>query len=734
MHHYFFHRMQVFALISFLMGLWGCATLMETMPTPPSFLARIELNGPYDADIPTPEANQIKRASLALDWAVPYIFLSVATHFEAKGDRERSIHFFNRAIAEFHKRSNAHGEGTAFSRKIAALLRFGNMPEAVAALAEMEKKWLDAPLKSFVLYNYGYYYLIDGDLAKAQNYFREALATNFNDPADPDLLLLRRDAEWGYAMALIPADYFAAASGRLGLSDFDEDFYLTIRRNVSERLAHLEGIAALNERISHTRVIRYFPEMTPVFMECDVHNALGLSYGILGRSSEAVKHLETALALARKIDYPLGEADGIFFLNQVHLLGKNRQEGKKAAHDLETIAHHHRLVAYAIWAKMILAHHDQALGQQNSAMNFMREGLTLMEKNISWLASDTGFRSIGFFQRPDLYQALFAWHAGKGEARRAFETAEQAKASLVADRLGREITGEMPVGSDILKPLHFYRNQIARNYKRLLSTTMERHAFTNDGEQLEKVQAEYEKALEGIRQRDEALYSLLFVAPPDTGGIQRLLDENTTLFAYYTGVQHLYIWAISRNGFHQERINMPRPDVDRLVGDFRFAMMSRDKAAIDVLSEKIYDTFLRPVIPFVYGDRVVFVPHGALYHLPFASMRYVKSYLVDGFTIFYLPHAGLLGKTFSTNAVPGDQEALKRVLPQADYFTKINASVLASLWKVENESKTAFLEIFNKNMEKSGDAADALRVAQNDMIQRGYGPYDWAAFILMGGR
>jgi len=40
--------------------------------------------------------------------------------------------------------------------------------------------------------------------------------------------------------------------------------------------------------------------------------------------------------------------------------------------------------------------------------------------------------------------------------------------------------------------------------------------------------------------------------------------------------------------------------------------------------------------------------------------------------------------------------------------------------------------MFYKNLEKSGSTADALRVAQNGMIQMGYGPSDWAAFIMTG--
>jgi tetratricopeptide (TPR) repeat protein len=400
------------------------------MPMPPAFLAPVDLNGPYDADIPTREANQIKSASLMLDWAVPYIFISVATHFESQGDQERSIHFFNRAIKEFRKRKNVPGEGTALSRKISGLYHFGNIQTAYLAIEELEKKWSKAPFTAFVFYNYGYYHLKNGDYAKARKYFGQALHANQNYSDNADLLALRRDTELGYGMALILMDYFRFVSDRLCLLDFDEAFYKDIRRNISEGLSHLERVSALNKNILKTKVIRYFTEMIPSFMECDMYNYLGLSYGIAGQIPLAVKNLETAVHIARKTDYHLGEADSIFFLNQIYLLDKNRLEGIKAAQDLAGIADQYQLVSYSIWAKMIIAHQYKGSGDIDQTIASMNEALTLMEKNFTWLSDNADFRGIAFFKRQALYEALLDLQAGKGDERAAFKTAERAKEKL----------------------------------------------------------------------------------------------------------------------------------------------------------------------------------------------------------------------------------------------------------------------------------------------------------------
>lgn len=847
MRHSFFHRMQWFLLIGSLFGLWGCVNMMEAIPTPPAFLAPVQLNGPYDADIPTRETNQIKRASLVQNGAVPYIFISVGAHFESEGDSVRSIHFFNRAIEEFRKRNNAFGEGTAFSRKIAALERYGHVETAGLCIRDMEKKWPGAPLNAFIFYNYGYHYLQKGDYSEARKYFGQALAANSNSSDNPDLLALRRDTELGYGKALVLAEYFPKVAGLLFLMDFDETFYQDIRRNISEGLSHLQQVEVLNNDILKTNVIQYFPEITPLFIECDVRNFMGLAYGIQGQFSEGVKNLEAAIRIAQKNGYRLSEVDSLFFLNQLYLLEHDVRKGKKTALDLETMADKYQLSSYAIWARVMLAHHARRIGDIDQAINSLNEALTLMERNALWLLNVADFRGIAFFKRQDLYEALLELQAGKTDERGAFETAERSKTALLADLLANEMIGKNPLASASVKQIHFYREQMAGDYLRLLSPASGSAVFMNTVARIDKIRRAYADELAGIKEKDGALYSLIGVVPSNAGEIQRLLDNNTTLFTYYVGAKYLYIWVISKNGFHQEKIRMSRREVDWLVHSYRSAMISKDKSQANALSEKVYDAFLKPVIPFVYGDRVGFVPHGALCNLSFASMRYIKSYLVDGFTIFYLPHAGMINPMLSENLMPKtkkvlifadpqciekqqpvrragqEMEMLKKIFPQADYYVAANTSranmqkstgiydiihfasdcylmketvldsglllpatgqhsgclnvrdivrlqftgrmtvlndcrtergvsstdagmlslvnawlyavspsVVTSLWRVEEKSKAAWVGMFYKNLEKSGNIAEALQAAQNEMIQKGYGPSEWAAFKLTG--
>lgn len=846
MRHSFSRFAQLLLLIS-IMGLGGCAPLMEVMPAPPGFLAPVQLDGPFDADIPSRQANQIKNASLVSDWAVPYIFLHIGTQFEYAGDERRSVHFLDRAIHEFRKRNNASGEGTAYSRKISALIHFGRLQTAYDVTQELAKKWTGPPYSAFVFYNYAYYHQKNGDYAKAQEYFRQALAQSANHPDEPDFLALRRDAEWRSGINLILADYFSAVSFRLCRLDFDDAFYENIRHNVPEALSHWDQVSELNAKIQKTKVQRFFPEIVPSSMPADVLNYRGLAYGIDGKTPEAVRTLETSAGIARKAGYYLGEADNLFFLNHVYLLDKNRRsEGIRAVKGLAETADRYQMVSYSIWAEMILAYYAKATGDTEQAIKAVDHALKIMEENDSWFLREADVRGIGIFNVQKMYEALLEMHISRGNKQEAFQTSERAKAALLIQQISDAFISKNPAQSADVNKIRDYRKKLTENCRRMLSPVSSSAVFMDRVEALKQTRAKYGQLLAGIQQKDESLYSVFHVAPLEIKDIQHLLDGNTTLFAYFTAEQYLYIWVISKNAFHQEIIKIPRGEVERLADIYRSALMTKDKLKADTLAEKVYDTFLKPVIPFVYGDRIGFVPYGTLYDLPFSSMRYVQSYLVDGFTIFYLPCAGILKHLSAKEATTDEKKALiifdgtclqdkqfagrtaeemnalKKIFPEADSVAReksskneqpltghyevihwalrdclmvdrpseadllsfaadpksgcpeiqdvfrwrlngqtavlspcragkslnskrsgmsgltsallyaVSSRVVTRLWDVEDKAQEVFFGMFYENLKKSGSAADSLRAAQNGMIQSGYGPSDWAAFMLNG--
>ncbi|PKN77361.1 MAG: hypothetical protein CVU52_00825 [Deltaproteobacteria bacterium HGW-Deltaproteobacteria-10] len=634
-------RFVLILAIFFLSGIYGCGGMMENLMAPPDFMVKIELKGPYDHEIPENFIKQLKGASLASDWAIPFIFINIGMHFESSGDEVRAIHFFDRAITEFRLRKNAAGEGTALNRKIFVLYAFGKMQDAYAAIKEAEKTWPNAPLNAFVYHNYGHYYLMNGDYQKALDYFRKSFQSNENFRSDFNLLMLRRDSELEYGIAVILADYFPAMSKKFSLLDFDEALYKAIRKNVDEGISHLQQVIILNKEIKKTRIGKFTPENIFQIMESNVYNFLGLSYGIKGQLPQALKHLETSVQLARTANFRIGEVDNIFFHNQIFLLEKNITEGQKAALKLNEIADKYNLPFYQIWAKFILSRYYLGFGDTPQAISLLKDALSIMEKQRSDLVIDT-LKETYMFHRQGLYEALIELLAKEGDYKGAFEIAERAKARVLVDLLAGKDIGKTDAESALIKQDKDYIHEMADGYRKMMSAVGGDPAFKNAQDKIEKAQTGHRDVILKIKEQNEELYSLVSVVTPDTGDIRQLLDTNTTLFSYYVAEKILYIWAVNNDRVHLERIKINKEDVSGLVSSFNKAIVAKDKKQTAALSEKIYDTFLKPVIPFVKGDRIGFIPHGGLYYLPFAAMSYKGQYLIDGFSIFYLPGAGVL--------------------------------------------------------------------------------------------
>jgi CHAT domain-containing protein/tetratricopeptide (TPR) repeat protein len=687
----------IILFITFLSGVSGCSALMENMPAPPDMLVKIELKGPYDSEIPEKYVTQLKGASFMSEWAIPYIFISVGMHFESLGDEARSVHFFDRAITEFRKLKDATGEGSATNRKIFALYEFGKMQEAYNTIKDIEKKWPNAPQNAFVFHNYGHYYLMNGDNNKAVEYFEKSFKFNQNFHDDFNLLMLRRDSELECGIATILADFIPAMTKKYDLLNLDEAFFVIARKNVDAGIAHLNQVIILNNEIRKTKIGKFTPEIVFQVMESNVYNFLGLSYGIKSQIPAALKNLDKSIELARKADFRVGEVDSLFFRSLVYLLDKNITEGQKATLRFNEITDKYHLPFYQISAKFILSRYYLGFGNAPQAIGMLKDAIAIMEKQRSTLVIDT-LKETYMFNRQMLYESLIELLAREGDYKGAFETAERAKSRVLVDLFAGRDIGKTPAESELIKQDRNYINEMADGYRKLLATSGGGDlALKKALDKIEKAENAHRDVIIKIKGQNEELYSLVSVEPLDTENIRQLLDKNTTLFSYFMTDKILYIWAVNQDRIHLERIKINKEDVTNLVSSFNSTIATKDKKKVEVLSEKIYDTFLKPVIPFVSGDRIGFIPHGPLYYLPFAAMSYKGQYLVDGFSIFQLPGAGVLkylrkkqptkdfkvlafgnpdlgNKELDLPYAEAEVENIKKIIPQSTVFLQAQAT------------------------------------------------------------
>ncbi|MDD5629903.1 MAG: CHAT domain-containing protein, partial [Elusimicrobia bacterium] len=420
----------------------------------------------------------------------------------------------------------------------------------------------------------------------------------------------------------------------------DPAMLAAIRGRVSEATVRLKLVFELNQDIRKTKPGRFTPPGVFRIMEANVHNFLGLAAGIKGDWDAAFAELDQALKLARAEGYRVGEADNLFFREQVLLLKQDITAGLKTARQLDELADRWRFPFYQIWAKFILSRYESGFGDPAGAIATLKKAAAIIEAQRSSLVIDQ-LKESYLFNRQAVYDALVEALAREGDAAGALDYAERSKARLLVDLLAGQDLGRSPAESELLRQEQAAGQAVASLGKRLAVAQGE-PAAQELLAGLVRAEGAYRDIVVKIKRENTELASLVSVQSPAPPAIQARIPAGAVLLDYFVTEQTLYIWAVDRDKVHLERVKLGRDELRALVASFLKAIQAKDQAATRALSQKLYDALLKPVLPFVSAATIGLAPHDALYYLPFAALSDRGRYLVESHALFSLPNAGVL--------------------------------------------------------------------------------------------
>ncbi len=636
-------------LICLMLGISGCMKAAAPKPSPPpaerESLPQVETEGPHHSELPSEDLNRLHRTSADNDHFAPLTPLAVAGRFAARGEVDKALHFLDQAADGFLLGKNPSGEATAWSRKVILLLHFNREDEALGLIREAGVKWKAPPLTAFPAYLEGHLALLKGDFHRALLLLNQSLQQNAAFAGDLYLKMLRRDTELDAGIAGILSDRLPRLLAIYGASGAPST------REEPAGETHLRNVLALNQELRQAMFEWHLPAADFEKSEADAHNFLGLEAWMRGNRAEALDHLAAAGEWSRKAEFPAAEIRGLLFLGELGLQGEEGTEGLQAAELLRERSDHYRNSRYRVWARFILSRYAAREGRNREAIGLLEEAAAIIEAERSALKADM-VDEVCRRQRRAVYESLVELLAGEGMVREALTAAEKAKALMTVDLLAGQDLGRTPaererIGAEAVLGVEM------RDLQRTLLQVTDEEAADSLRERLKRSEATYRTLIDRIGGEDERLLSLIAARGINPAALQSLLDENTTLFDYFTTAGGLYVWAIHRDRIHQERIDLPREELRLLVLSFRAAIRDRNKRKMESISRKAYDLLLKPVIPFVSGERIGFIPDDALVYLPFAAMNYRGKFLAEGFSIFQLPSADLFGRAMGGTKVRG---------------------------------------------------------------------------------
>lgn len=150
-----------------------------------------------------------------------------------------------------------------------------------------------------------------------------------------------------------------------------------------------------------------------------------------------------------------------------------------------------------------------------------------------------------------------------------------------------------------------------------------------------------ELARRDIQAAAPELSTLVTVSSVPTPEVQNLLADNEQLIEYYYQGDTLFIFVIDKHAVRAVKLDMP--DLTHQARQFSDSISNPSSTHWPALAKTLYARLIEPVKPFISGDKLLIVAHGALHYMPFGVlMNESGSMLIEHYTMRMLPSASIL--------------------------------------------------------------------------------------------
>jgi CHAT domain-containing protein/tetratricopeptide (TPR) repeat protein len=309
-----------------------------------------------------------------------------------------------------------------------------------------------------------------------------------------------------------------------------------------------------------------------------------------------------------------------------------------------------------LWPALLVAGRaDRALARAGAAEAALREAVEVVEDLRAHAVGPEADRAVFLVPHAAPYQELVSLLADRGRSWDALAVAERSKGRALLDVLagGRMAIGAALSEADKAEERRLEGDVLTVNseLRDLLQRPSPDAARKRD---LESRRSARRLALEDWRTRAYAAHPELRVlrgeSPPLTPGDvgSPLADGRTVLLEYALGDPHAYLFVLSAGAASEPPLAVHRLDPDsaelvRLAHDLRARLAGRDMAFAEPAA-RLYQALLSPAGDALRGARrVVIVPDGALWDLPFQALRAPSGrFLIEDLAVSYAPSLSVL--------------------------------------------------------------------------------------------
>jgi CHAT domain-containing protein len=347
--------------------------------------------------------------------------------------------------------------------------------------------------------------------------------------------------------------------------------------------------------------------------ELDAQQKLGTVYLKNEKYDEAVAHYQSALALAKELQYCQQEARVLIDLGKVA-----KQQGNIS----EAINYYKDAIQIA---------------------ESIRSIFDLVEKAVS-------FANFWGSYYEELIELLFQ-DGKESSLREAFTYVERAKSRAFIDQIAngianRKIDFRKSVDPDLIAQGEALLSKINELHHQLIDlrkppkNKWDNVKIAEVDKELTTGKNEYEDWLNKLKSQSYEMACLISVDVATLDQIQELLDADTTLVEYFVSAEHTFVFVITRDRFRSLTLLVSREALEKNIADSPY-LSNRDNSHPSELKQ-LHEWLIAPLKSELEPGKIGIVPHAILHYLPFAALTHGDHYLCDDYALFTLPCASLL--------------------------------------------------------------------------------------------
>ena len=275
---------------------------------------------------------------------------------------------------------------------------------------------------------------------------------------------------------------------------------------------------------------------------------------------------------------------------------------------------------------------------------------------------------------------------GMRAQKEAFEYIEQAKSRSLADLIAFRSSSLASRESDAVSPamgeFRDLRQKLNWTYHQIELEELNREGSSQERiQQLRQLSRNYEdalvKAFSRVQSVDREFASLQNARTVPVEELQGILPENTQLVEYYVARNRFYVCLISRKEFKIMALGDAMPVREKLrllqlqLAKFRLGedyLQSLEKSLLEATQahlEELYTLLIAPFRKELTAEHLIIVPHAFLHYLPFHALSDGGKYLIDEFSISYVPSSSIFAVCQEKRQPQSHGNALVLAVPDA---------------------------------------------------------------------